>query len=66
MLYPRRRRDGRVIVVTGMQFGSEGKGAITGYLSPIISLGIRTGAANAGHTVYYDGRAYVMRQLPTP
>lgn len=27
---------GRVIMVVGMQWGSEGKGAITEYLSPIV------------------------------
>ncbi len=56
--------QGKLIVVIGLQFGSEGKGAITDYYSPILSGGIRVGAANAGHTAYFKGKPYVMRQLP--
>lgn len=55
---------GRVMIVTGMQYGSEGKGAITEYLSPIVSMGVRSGAANAGHTIYYRGEKFVMQQIP--
>lgn len=56
---------GRVIMVVGMQYGSEGKGAITEYLAPIASMGIRSGAANAGHTIYYKGQKFIMRQIPS-
>lgn len=56
---------GRLFVVVGMQFGSEGKGAITSYLAPIMGMGVRTGAANAGHTMYHCGKRYVMRQIPS-
>lgn len=58
-------RFGRAIIVVGMQFGSEGKGAITEYLSPIINIGARSGAANAGHTIHFKGQKFVMRQLPS-
>lgn len=59
-------RNGKIIAVIGMQWGSEGKGAIASYLSSIVSAGIRTGAANAGHTVRYGkNRQIVMRQLPS-
>lgn len=54
-----------VSIVVGMQFGSEGKGAITSYLAPIMSLAVRTGASNAGHTIYYNGQRFVMRQIPS-
>ncbi len=64
MNYSRRERYGCVIMVVGMQYGSEGKGAITSYLAPVVSMGVRTGASNAGHTIYYQGQRYVMRQLP--
>lgn len=47
-----------------MQFGSEGKGAITSYLAPAMSLGVRTGKPNAGHTIYFHGKKFVMRQIP--
>src|SRR3989344_602099 len=56
---------GRVIIITGMQYGSEGKGSIASYLAPIVSMGVRSGAANAGHTIYYNGRKYIMRQIPS-
>lgn len=56
---------GRAIIIVGMQYGSEGKGAITTYLAPLASLGVRSGAANAGHTVYYQNRKFVMRQIPS-
>lgn len=56
--------DGQAIAIVGLQYGSEGKGAVAEYLSPIISSSVRVGAANAGHTVYYKGIAYVMRMIP--
>ncbi|PIQ69414.1 MAG: hypothetical protein COS58_02455 [Candidatus Tagabacteria bacterium CG03_land_8_20_14_0_80_41_22] len=56
---------GRITIIVGMQYGSEGKGAITSYLAPGCSLGVRTGAANAGHTIYYEGQKFIMRQIPS-
>jgi len=56
---------GRITVILGMQDGSEGKGTITSYLAPGCSMGVRTGAANAGHTIYYDGEKIIMRQIPS-
>ena len=61
----KREERGRVNVVVGMQYGSEGKGAITQYLAPAMSIGVRTGAANAGHTIYAGRRKFIMRQLPS-
>ena len=55
---------GRVIVVMGSQYGSEGKGAITEYFSPVVSVGVRTGASNAGHTIYFKDKKFVMHQVP--
>ncbi len=55
---------GLLTFVIGLQYGSEAKGSIVNYLSPGIDLAVRTGAANAGHTLYYEGEAHVMRQLP--
>lgn len=61
------RKDcfGRAIIVVGMQYGSEGKGAITSYLAPIASIGVRSGATNAGHTIYFNDQKFVMRQIPS-
>jgi len=60
----KKERFGEVWVVEGMQLGSEGKGAITNYLAPAVSAGVRSGAANAGHTFYYQGKQ-IMRQVPS-
>ncbi len=56
---------GRIMIVVGMQYGSEGKGAITSYLAPAVSMGVRTGAANAGHAIYFKNRKFIMRQIPS-
>lgn len=55
-----------VIVVQGGQYGSEAKGLITAKLvhDRKVDIAVRTGTVNAGHTVYYKGRAYPMQQLP--
>ncbi len=60
-----RENFGRITIIIGMQYGSEGKGAITSYLAPGCSMGVRTGAANAGHTIYYNGEKIIMRQIPS-
>lgn len=55
-----------IIIVQGGQYGSEAKGAITGYIcqKENVDIAVRTGAVNAGHTVMYAGRAFKMQQLP--
>lgn len=55
-----------IIIVQGGQYGSEAKGLITAKLghSRNVDVAIRTGTVNAGHTVYYEGKAYAMQQLP--
>lgn len=69
MIYPVYYRgsddSGKILAIVGMQFGSEGKGAIASYLAPTVSMGVRSGAANAGHTIYYRGRKFIMRQIPS-
>lgn len=60
--------SGKLIVMVGGQFGSEGKGAAAGHLAAGLStpLVIRTGGPNAGHTVVNQtGQTYKLRQLPT-
>lgn len=55
-----------ITIVQGAQYGSEAKGAIAGYLCEKegVDVAVRTGATNAGHTVYYKGKPYKMQQLP--
>lgn len=60
---------GRLIVVVGGQFGSEGKGHLTAQLAARCapnSMVIRTGGPNAGHTVWAADTEYKLRHLPTP
>lgn len=54
-----------ITIVQGGQYGSEAKGMIAGYLcrKDNIDFNVRTGATNAGHTVFYRGMAYKMQQL---
>lgn len=64
MLAKRKKKFGQVVIIVGMQYGSEGKGSVAEYLAPIVSMGLRSGAANAGHTIYYRDHKFVMRQIP--
>lgn len=57
---------GRVTVVVGGQWGSEAKGLACQYLakSGDYDVAVRTGAINAGHTVYDGHENFAMCQLP--
>lgn len=58
---------GKIVVVSGGQYGSEGKGLIAGYLSqtePRPLMAVRVGGPNAGHTVWRDGVEYKLQSLP--
>jgi adenylosuccinate synthase len=54
------------IVVLGAQWGDEGKGKVVDLLTPNFSIVARyQGGHNAGHTVYANGRKFVLRLLPS-
>lgn len=55
-----------ILIVQGGWWGSEAKGLVTHKLTleKKVNIAIRTGTVNAGHTVYHNGRAYPMQQLP--
>src|SRR4051794_31239699 len=54
------------IAVLGAQWGDEGKGRIVDLLTPNFSIVARyQGGHNAGHTVYANGRKFVLRLLPS-
>ena len=59
---------GKLQVIVGGQFGSEGKGAITAYLAKTEErnvTAVRVAGPNAGHTAYdSDGEKYALRSLP--
>jgi adenylosuccinate synthase len=54
------------IAVLGAQWGDEGKGKIVDLLTGNFSIVARyQGGHNAGHTVYANGRKFVLRLLPS-
>jgi adenylosuccinate synthase len=54
------------IAVLGAQWGDEGKGKIVDMLTPHFSIVARyQGGHNAGHTVYVDGRKFVLHLIPS-
>lgn len=58
---------GRLTVVVGGQAGSEGKGAVTGWLAKHRDYrwSVRVGGPNAGHSVVdRRGRKFALRQIP--
>lgn len=59
---------GKVYIIQGGQYGSEGKGQIAAFVAGQrkVEIAVRTGSINAGHTVYKDGRKFTMQIVPTP
>ena len=54
------------IAVLGSQWGDEGKGKIVDMLTPHFSTVARyQGGHNAGHTVYVEGRKFVLHLIPS-
>jgi adenylosuccinate synthase len=55
-----------IYVVLGLQFGDEGKGKITDFLSDRFDVVVRfNGGGNAGHTVVDEGKTYKFHLLPS-
>ena len=53
-------------VISGLQWGDEGKGKITQYLSRKHDWVVRfSGGPNAGHTVYYNGMKSIHHLIPS-
>lgn len=53
-----------VTCIIGGQYGSEGKGAICGYLGNEFDIAVRVGAPNAGHTLKVGNNEWKMQQIP--
>jgi adenylosuccinate synthase len=54
------------IVVLGAQWGDEGKGKIVDLMTPSFAIVARyQGGHNAGHTVYVDGKKFVLHLIPS-
>lgn len=57
---------GKSVIGLGCQFGDEGKGKITHFLSKDAHvIGRYHGGPNAGHTVIYEGETYILHHLPS-
>lgn len=55
---------GRMTVLVGGQYGSEGKGAIAAHVADDYDMHVRVGSPNAGHTIYWNGERHVMQTIP--
>lgn len=54
------------LVVVGAQWGDEGKGKITNYLSERADIVVRyQGGNNAGHTVKFNGKEFHLQTIPS-
>ncbi|MDR1369722.1 MAG: adenylosuccinate synthase [Dysgonamonadaceae bacterium] len=56
----------KVDVLLGLQWGDEGKGKVVDVLTPHYDIVARfQGGPNAGHTLEFDGKKYVLRSIPS-
>lgn len=56
----------KVDVILGLQWGDEGKGKIVDYLATRYDIVARfQGGPNAGHTLKFDGKKYVLHTVPS-
>lgn len=55
---------GKLTVLVGGQYGSEGKGAIAAHVADKYNIHVRVGSPNAGHTIYWEGEKHVMQSIP--
>jgi adenylosuccinate synthase len=56
----------KVDVLLGLQWGDEGKGKIVDVLTPQYDVIARfQGGPNAGHTLNFGGRKYILRSIPS-
>jgi adenylosuccinate synthase len=54
------------LAILGAQWGDEGKGKIVDLVTPHFSIVARyQGGHNAGHTIYVNGRKFVLRLMPS-
>ncbi|MBD5192436.1 MAG: adenylosuccinate synthase [Bacteroidales bacterium] len=56
----------KVDVLLGLQWGDEGKGKVVDVLTPRYDIVARfQGGPNAGHTLEFDNKKYVLRSIPS-
>jgi adenylosuccinate synthase len=65
-LSPLNNKKAKAIVVVGAQWGDEGKGKVVDYLAQSFDYTARyAGGHNAGHTVIFDGKRFVLQLIPS-
>ncbi|MCM1292724.1 MAG: adenylosuccinate synthase [Bacteroides sp.] len=56
----------KIDILLGLQWGDEGKGKVVDVLTPRYDIVARfQGGPNAGHTLEFDGKKYVLRSIPS-
>ena len=56
----------KVDVLLGLQWGDEGKGKVVDVLTPAYDVVARfQGGPNAGHTLEFDNKKFVLRSIPS-
>jgi adenylosuccinate synthase len=56
----------KAVAVVGAQWGDEGKGKVVDYLASSFDIVARyAGGHNAGHTVIFDGRRFILQLIPS-
>ena len=57
---------GKVDALLGIVFGDEGKGKVVDFFTPRYDVVARfAGGPNAGHTIIFDGKKFVLRSIPS-
>lgn len=57
-------KRGKLTVLVGGQYGSEGKGAIAAHIANEYDAHVRVGSPNAGHTIWWKNSKHVMQSIP--
>lgn len=57
-------KKGKLTVLVGGQYGSEGKGAVAAHIANKYGVHVRVGSHNAGHTIWWNGEKHVMQSIP--
>ena len=59
-------KQGKVDALLGIVFGDEGKGKVVDYFTPRYDVVARfAGGPNAGHTIIFEGKQFVLRSIPS-
>lgn len=60
------KQQGKVDTLLGIVFGDEGKGKVVDFFTPRYDIVARfAGGPNAGHTIIFDGKKFVLRSIPS-